>query len=87
MLETEFEPAEGVVAFIDCMPIRSGVPDVFRVVEGRRGRVPMRTEFTIRFDYGSLIPWVRRTEDGFTATGSADLIRVRTPVPLHPLHA
>ncbi len=64
------------------MPVRSGVPDVFRVVEGRRGRVPMRTELTIRFDYGSLIPWVRRTEDGLTAIGGANLIRVRTPVPL-----
>ena len=82
VLETEFETAEGVVAVIDCMPVRSGVPDVFRVVEGRRGRVPMRTELTIRFDYGSLIPWVRRTEDGLTAIGGADLIRVRTPVPL-----
>ncbi|MBI1734845.1 MAG: glycoside hydrolase family 15 protein [Candidatus Rokubacteria bacterium] len=82
VLETEFETAEGVVAVIDCMPIRGDVADVFRVVEGRRGRVPMRTELTIRFDYGSLIPWVRRTEDGLTAIGGVNLIRVRTPVPL-----
>jgi GH15 family glucan-1,4-alpha-glucosidase len=82
VLETEFETAEGVVAVIDCMPVRGDVPDVFRVVEGRRGRVPMRTELTIRFDYGSLIPWVRRTDDGLVAIGGAGLIRVRTPVPL-----
>jgi GH15 family glucan-1,4-alpha-glucosidase len=82
VLETEFETAEGVVAVIDCMPIRGDVPDVFRVVEGRRGRVPVRTELTIRFDYGSLIPWVRRTGDGLTAVGGVNLIRVRTPVPL-----
>jgi GH15 family glucan-1,4-alpha-glucosidase len=82
VLETEFETAEGVVAVIDCMPVRGDMPDVFRVVEGRRGRVPMRTELTIRFDYGSLIPWVRRTEDGLTAIGGANLIRVRTPAPL-----
>ena len=82
VLETEFETAEGVVAVIDCMPVRSGVPDVFRVVEGRRGRVPMRTELTLRFDYGSLIPWVRRTEDGLTAIGGVNLVRLRTPVPL-----
>jgi GH15 family glucan-1,4-alpha-glucosidase len=82
VLETEFETAEGVVAVIDCMPVRSRVPDVFRVVEGRRGRVPMRMELTIRFDYGSLIPWVRRTEDGLTAVGGVNLIRVRTAVPL-----
>jgi GH15 family glucan-1,4-alpha-glucosidase len=82
VLETEFETAEGVVAVVDCMPLRGDVPNVVRVVEGRRGRVPMRTELTIRFDYGSLVPWVRRTEDGLTATGGANLIRVRTPVPL-----
>ena len=82
VLETEFETAEGIVAVIDCMPVRGDVPDVFRVVEGRRGRVPMRTELTIRFDYGSLTPWVRRTEDGLTAIGGVNLVRVRTPVPL-----
>ena len=82
VLETEFETAEGVVAVVDCMPLRDDVPNVVRVVEGRRGRVPMRTELTIRFDYGSLVPWVRGTEDGLTATGGANLIRVRTPVPL-----
>ncbi|MBM4441501.1 MAG: glycoside hydrolase family 15 protein [Candidatus Rokubacteria bacterium] len=83
VLETEFETDEGVVAVIDCMPVRGEVPDVFRVVEGRRGRVPMRTVLTIRFDYGSLVPWVRRTEDGITAVGGVNLVRIRTPVPLH----
>jgi GH15 family glucan-1,4-alpha-glucosidase len=82
VLETEFETAEGVVVVIDCMPVRGDVPDVFRVVEGRRGHVPMRTELTIRFDYGSLIPSVRRTEDGLTAIGGVNLVRVRTQVPL-----
>ena len=26
---------------------------------GVRGRVPMRMELVIRFDYGSIVPWVR----------------------------
>jgi hypothetical protein len=86
VLKTEFETAEGVVAVIDCMPIRSDVPDVFRVVEGRRGSVAMRTVLTIRFDYGSPVPWVRRTGDGLAATGGVNLIRVRTPVPLRGEH-
>jgi GH15 family glucan-1,4-alpha-glucosidase len=82
VLETEFETAEGRVAVIDCMPPRSEVPDVLRVVQGRGGRVPMRMELAIRFDYGSLIPWVRRTDDGITAVGGVDLVRLRTPVAL-----
>jgi GH15 family glucan-1,4-alpha-glucosidase len=64
------------------MPVRDGMPAVIRAVEGRDGRVPMRTELVIRFDYGSLIPWVRRTDDGLTAIGGVDMIRVMTPVPL-----
>jgi GH15 family glucan-1,4-alpha-glucosidase len=83
VLETEFETADGVVAVIDCMPPRDELPDVFRVVEGRRGRVRMRMDLTIRFDYGSLIPWVRRTPDGLTATGGANQLRLITPVELH----
>ena len=66
---------------IDWMPIRGDVPDFFRVVEGRRRRVPMRTELTI-LDYCSLVPWVRRAEDGRPAVGGANLIRARTPVAL-----
>jgi GH15 family glucan-1,4-alpha-glucosidase len=82
VLETEFETAEGRVALIDCMPPRSEVPDVLRIVQGRGGRVPMRMELTIRLAYGSLIPWVRRTDDGLTAVGGVDLVRLRTPLPL-----
>ena len=82
VLETEFETAEGRVAVIDCMPPRSEVPDVLRVVQGRSGRVSMRMELIIRFDYGSLIPWVRRTDDGLVAIGGGDLVQLRTPVAL-----
>ena len=35
-----------------------------RIVEGVDGRVPMRMELVIRFDYGSIVPWVRRVDDG-----------------------
>lgn len=60
VLETEFTTADGVVAVIDFMPVRSGLPDLVRIVLGRRGKVEMRMELTIRFDYGSVVPWVRR---------------------------
>ena len=82
VLETEFETEDGRVAVIDCMPLRNGTPDVVRVVEGRDGRVPMRMDLTIRLNYGSLVPWVRRADDGITAIGGMDLLRLRTPAPL-----
>ena len=52
VLETEHRTDDGVVRGIDYMPPRHSDPDVARVVEGVRGRVPMRMELTIRFDYG-----------------------------------
>jgi hypothetical protein len=41
ILETEFETAEGAVRIVDLMPPRDGYPDVVRIVQGLRGRVPM----------------------------------------------
>src|SRR6185295_5738570 len=58
VLETEFQCAEGAVTLIDFMPLRGIAPDVVRLVVGKRGRVPMRMEFKLRFDYGSSVPWV-----------------------------
>ena len=55
ILETEFTTSDGVVAVIDFMPVRSGLPDLVRIVVGRRGQVEMRMELTIRFDYGSVV--------------------------------
>jgi GH15 family glucan-1,4-alpha-glucosidase len=82
VLETEFTTPDGVVALLDFMPVRSGRPDLVRIVEGRRGRVEMRMELTIRFDYGSVVPWVRRVPGGLTAIGGPDTLLLRTRVPL-----
>jgi GH15 family glucan-1,4-alpha-glucosidase len=82
VLETEFETDAGVVAIIDCMPVRTDTPHLVRMVEGRQGTVPMKLELAIRFDYGSLVPWVRRSDGGITAIGGPNALRFRTPVPL-----
>ena len=82
VLETELTTAEGVVALIDFMPIRSGLPDLVRIVAGRRGRVPMRMELVIRFDYGSVVPWVRRVPGGISAVAGPDGLLLRTAVPI-----
>lgn len=82
VLETEFETDAGVVTLVDCMPVRAGPPHVIRVVRGDSGTVPMRLELVIRFDYGSLVPWVRRSADGLEVIGGSNVVRFRTPVPL-----
>jgi len=63
VLETEFSTAEGTVVLIDCMDRRGGHQDVIRLVRGIRGRVPMQMELALRFDYGTVVPWVSRLED------------------------
>ena len=82
VLETIHETADGVVAVIDFMPVRSRQPDVVRIVEGRAGRVQMATELVARFDYGSAVPWVRHTADGIMAIAGPDTLHLRTPVKL-----
>jgi GH15 family glucan-1,4-alpha-glucosidase len=82
VLETDYETAEGAVTVVDCMPPRSGEPDVVRLVVGRRGRVPMQMELVLRCDYGSIVPWVRRTERGIRAIAGPDTISLDTPVEL-----
>lgn len=86
ILETEFTTEEGVVAVIDFMPVRSGLPDVVRIVVGRRGKVQMRMELVLRFDYGSVVPWVQRIPRGISAVGGPDSVRLCTPVPLRGEH-
>jgi GH15 family glucan-1,4-alpha-glucosidase len=64
ILETEFSTAQGAVTLIDFMPMRDRRSHVVRLVVGRGGRVAMRTQLILRFDYGSLVPWVTRLDDG-----------------------
>jgi len=82
VLETDFETRGGAVTLVDCLPLRGQRADVVRMVVGRRGHVPMRMELVIRFDYGSIVPWVRREADGIRAIAGPDALRLRTSVPL-----
>jgi GH15 family glucan-1,4-alpha-glucosidase len=82
ILETEFETESGAVLLIDCMPPRLETPHVLREVVGKRGKVTLDLELVIRFDYGSVVPWVRRRRRGITAIAGPDLLALRTDVPL-----
>jgi GH15 family glucan-1,4-alpha-glucosidase len=82
VLETEFETQDGVVKVVDCMPHREHRPDVVRMVEGVSGRVPMKMQLVIRFDYGSTVPWVRQRDERFQALAGPDALVLDTPVAL-----
>src|ERR1700683_5452105 len=82
ILETEFETESGSVKLIDCMAPRSQAPELLRVVVGIRGQVRMKMELVMRFDYGSVVPWVRRIDGGISAIAGPDMIRLRTDAPL-----
>ncbi len=85
ILETTFETGEGTVTLIDflCVSEEDEYVELVRLVRGDRGKVRMATELIIRFDYGHIVPWVRREPDGMRAVAGPDAIHVRTPVPLH----
>jgi GH15 family glucan-1,4-alpha-glucosidase len=82
VLETELDSDAGTVRLIDFMPPRGEAPDVVRIVEGVEGTVSMQMSLTIRFDYGSIVPWVRRREDGLLAIAGPDALFLATPVEL-----
>src|SRR3984885_8737232 len=82
ILETEFETESGSATLIDCMVLREEMPELFRVVVGTRGQIRMKLELVLRFDYGSVVPWVRRIEGGISAIAGPDMIRLRSDVEL-----
>ena len=84
ILETDHETPDGVVTVVDFMP-KPGPErnDLVRIVFGRRGEVTMRTELTLRFDYGWTVPWVRRDDGGIVAIAGPDMLHIASDVPLH----
>jgi GH15 family glucan-1,4-alpha-glucosidase len=87
VLETTWHTDEGSVRVLDFMPPRGRAPDVVRIVEGLEGRVRMRSELVIRFDYGHIVPWVRRIEqDTRLAVAGPDALCFRTPAATRGEH-
>jgi len=82
IIETDYETDDGAVTVVDCMPPRSHEPDLVRLVVGSRGQVRVQMQLIIRFDYGSIVPWVRRTEAGLRAVAGPDTVDLATGVPL-----
>ncbi|WP_245280030.1 glycoside hydrolase family 15 protein [Hyphomicrobium sp. 99] len=82
-LVTTFETTSGIVELVDFMPPRKGTAALVRLVRGVRGHVDLCTEFILRFDYGSIVPWVERLEEGgLRAVAGPEMAVLRTLVPL-----
>ena len=81
VLETTHKTQDGVVTVLDFMPLRgSKTSDIVRLVIGKRGQVAMRTELTLRFDYGSVVPWVSRLDKKtLSMVAGPDRAILRTP--------
>ncbi len=80
ILESDFETSEGAVRLVDFMPPRHRDPDVVRIVQGLRGRVRMKMKLSIRLDYGSFTPWIRRHDTRLEAIAGPDALSLRTPL-------
>ena len=74
ILETDFETPEGAVRVIDFMPHRDDrAPQLIRIVEGLRGRVPMQMRLSLRPDYGAIVPWLELAPGGIGPAGPGRL--------------
>jgi GH15 family glucan-1,4-alpha-glucosidase len=82
ILETEFDTERGSVRITDFMPLSDHRWDAVRVVEGLRGRVPMRLELIVRFDYGCVVPWVRKVDGVLLITAGPDTLELSGSVPV-----
>ena len=83
VLETVHSTDTGVVAVIDALVPDGDVHRLVRLVEGRSGSVSMRSELRVRFDYGSIIPWVSRRDGGTCAVAGPEGLILRTPIGMH----
>lgn len=84
VLETTFHASGGTFKLTDCMILDDAAPTLIRLVEGVEGAVDVGLALTIRFDYGSIVPWVRRLagRHGISAVAGPEALLVASAVPL-----
>ena len=78
VLETTFLTDDGEVLLTDFMPPRGEHSDVVRIVTGVRGKVRMRLDLVLRFDYGLTVPWVTHTHNELRAIAGPNTVVLRT---------
>ncbi|WP_344006186.1 glycoside hydrolase family 15 protein [Streptomyces thermocarboxydovorans] len=83
VLDTVWETDEGTVVVTDLMPQRDRAPDLVRIVRGLRGEVTVHSALRLRFDYGSVVPWVRREDGHRVAVAGPDSAWLRSEPEVH----
>ncbi|MFI5758403.1 glycoside hydrolase family 15 protein [Streptomyces sp. NPDC051569] len=78
VLESVWETRTGTVKILDFMPQRDIAPDIVRIVEGVSGSVEMAATLRLRFDYGSVVPWMRRSDGHRVAVAGPDSVWLRS---------
>ena len=86
IIETTFTTPTGTAVLIDFMPPRGGYSDIVRIVRCTAGKVSLRLDLVLRFDYGLTIPWVTKVKHGVRAVSGMHQVLLRTsghPVELN----
>jgi len=83
VLETTYTCETGECRVLDAMLVNSEGPRIVRHVVGVRGRVPMRMQMKVRFDYGRTIPWVHRRGGAVVAVAGPDAVVLYGDVAMH----
>lgn len=82
VLESLWETEDGTIKVVDFMPQRDTAPDVMRIVECLSGEVTVRSTLRLRFDYGHVVPWVRRSAGDRVAVAGPDSVWFRSEPPV-----
>ncbi|MBW4022700.1 MAG: glycoside hydrolase family 15 protein [Proteobacteria bacterium] len=88
IIDTIIDTKTGRARVTDFMPVGEVNNTVIRIAEGLSGTVEMTLDLTIRFDYGSAIPWVIGLKDqsGLQAICGPDRVTVFSSMPLVSEH-
>jgi GH15 family glucan-1,4-alpha-glucosidase len=92
ILESTFTTASGELLLTDFMPPRGKHSDVVRIVRCTRGKVAIRMELALRFDYGLTVPWVTSADHELRAIAGPNMVVLRSscadakPAELHGEH-
>jgi GH15 family glucan-1,4-alpha-glucosidase len=80
ILETRHDTATGSVCVTDLMPIDPTHRAIVRQVTGESGQVTLASDLALRFDYGSIPPWLRAEPRVVRGVVGPDLVVLRAPV-------
>jgi GH15 family glucan-1,4-alpha-glucosidase len=83
VLETDLASDEGAVRVVDFMPPRENRPRLLRYVECLQGSVTVRSEVSLRLDYGHIVPWLQGQGRRVRAFAGPEAVTVDAEVAQH----